>query len=260
MSFTDRPRTSRPAARRGGALLLLMCLVMATGHVQARSRAQAPEGCGQSRQTYGPFDYRTATPPQREIVEDAHFTPQVESLVAGMTGPVAGDISYTLGVFPNHHRALISMTRLAERLKVDPIPRMEMSPECYFLRAIRFVPDDLVLRMLYASYLIMKQRVPDAEKVLVQVASLAADNPFTLFNIGMLYMDAGNHEQARAFAWRAEALGLKRMELRQRLGAVGQWREPPEAAQDAASAAGNTAMPAAGPASAAASGPNGSLP
>ena len=41
---------------------------------------------------YGPFDYRTATPFERNIVEGAHFTPDVANLKAGASGSIGGDI------------------------------------------------------------------------------------------------------------------------------------------------------------------------
>ena len=41
--------------------------------------------CGPLRNHFGPFDYRTASPEQRRLVEGTHFTPKVESLAGGNT-------------------------------------------------------------------------------------------------------------------------------------------------------------------------------
>ena len=56
--------------------------------------AQEP-GCGSLKNGYGPFDYRTAGPDQKALVENAHFTPGVESLTRGKTGAFGGD-DYTV--------------------------------------------------------------------------------------------------------------------------------------------------------------------
>ncbi|MDN3920471.1 ABC transporter permease [Roseateles violae] len=203
-------------------------------HAATENKAPAPPGCGQYPVShYGPFDYRTANQGRRDIVEDHHFTPQVESLRAGMTGPPGGDISYTLGAFPNHPRAIVSMMRLSEKLKQDPVSTAAMSVECYFLRGIRFVPDDLVFRMQYANFLISRNRTQEALKIIDQVVEKAEDNGFTHFNAGMLYFDMKEYGKALTQAHRAMELGFPSPELQKRLNSVGRWVKP---AVDAASA------------------------
>ena len=44
-------------------------------------------------------------------VEQHHFTSNIESLRHGNTGTLGGDLSYTLMLFPNHHRALAASHR-----------------------------------------------------------------------------------------------------------------------------------------------------
>src|SRR5437867_1540176 len=77
----------------------------------AEGVASQPLGdCGNPFQNaYGPFDYRTATGDQKTIVEAHHFTSEVESLHAGITGSIGAEIDYTLRAFPNHPRALMAM-------------------------------------------------------------------------------------------------------------------------------------------------------
>jgi tetratricopeptide (TPR) repeat protein len=221
-----------------------------SAHAVSVQKAPAPEGCGQYPGNYfGPFDYRTTPQQRRDIVEDYHFTPQVEHLRAGMTGPIGGDISYTLGAFPNHPRAIVSMMQLVDKLKQDPAPGAMMSLECYFLRGIRYAPDDLVFRMYYAFFLISRNRMPEASKVVDQVVTdTEPDNAFTHFNAGMLYFDMKEYDKALAQAHRVMALGFKRQELRERLTAIGRWTEPPA---DAASAPASAPAAASAPASAA---------
>ena len=83
----------------------------------AIAQAQVLEECGVLENAYGPFDYRTAEREAKVLVEERHFPAVVETLTAGSTGSLAADIDYTLRVFPNHPRALMAMTRLAEREK-----------------------------------------------------------------------------------------------------------------------------------------------
>jgi len=219
--------------------ILCLGLLLAAPCARAASvqKAPAPDGCPQYPSNYfGPFDYRTTAQQRRDIVEDFHFTPQVEQLRAGMTGPIGGDISYTLGAFPNHPRAIVAMMRLSERLKQDPVPAAMMSLECYFLRGIRFAPDDLIFRMQYALFLNSRSRTPEAVKVMDQVVKDAdPENPLTHFNAGMVYFDMKEYDKALIQAHRVIALGFNRPELRDRLASIGHWVEP-AAAADAASA------------------------
>src|SRR4051812_47506028 len=79
-----------------GVVLLLTLFVSCTAFAQ---------GCGSLANPYGPFDYRTSKD-KLDIVEGAHFTPDVETLRSGSTGSLGADIDYTLRTSPNHHRAL----------------------------------------------------------------------------------------------------------------------------------------------------------
>jgi hypothetical protein len=210
----------------------------------------APTNCGELTNGYGPYDYRTDRD-KLGIVEGAHFTPEVEMLIRGKGGYLEGDIDYTLRAFPNHHRALVAMMRLGERMKVNKLPRANYEVECYFIRATRFRRDDGIVRMLYAGYLGKRQRVAEAAHQLEIAKNTAGDNPFTHYNIGMVYMDLNDTEHAMEQARIAMELGFPRTELADRLKKAGKWVEP---AADKASApgAGTAAAPSA-PASAASS-------
>jgi len=120
--------------------------------------------------------------------------------------------------------------------------------ECYFERALRFQPDDAIAKMLYANYLVAKKRVPDAELQLQAAISVAADNPFTHFNIGMMYFDLKNYPLALSQAHRALDLGFTKPDLKDRLVAAGKWVEPAKAvpADSPASAASPAASSTAG--------------
>lgn len=186
-------------------------------------------GCGPLENQYGPFDYRAHKKGdyKLDIVEQYHFTSNVESLVTGKsTVNVGGDLDYTLRVFPNHHRALLAMVRLGEKLKSPQPPGVGYSVECYFERALRFRPDDSTARMLYARFLAKNGRQSDAVKQLEITTTTAAENPFTHYNIGLIYFDIKNYDQALTQAHKAYGLGFEQPALRDQLKSAGKWKEP----------------------------------
>lgn len=199
--------------------------------------------CGELGSGYGPFDYRTDQN-KLGVVEQYHFTPAVEALIRGKSSIHIGqDLSYTLGTFPNHHRALMSMMRYGEKLKTPKPPYAQYSVECYFLRALRFRPDDTVARMMYANFLTTNARIPEAMRELEQVEKLARDNPFTHYNLGLIYLDMKEPEKALALAHKAMALGFGQTGLRDKLMAAGKWRAPEESKESATLSEGATATP-----------------
>jgi tetratricopeptide (TPR) repeat protein len=191
------------------------------------SWAQDDNGvCGSLNNAYGPYDFRNDRD-KLSIVTGAHFTPPVEALIRGVTNTTPGaDIDYTLRAIPNHPNALIAMLRLGEKEKLDSPRGSRYTVECWFERAIRFRADDQVVRMIYATFLNSKQRKPEAMQQLEVVKSVAGDNPFTHYNLGMLYADLKEYDAALAQAHRAAALGFTQPALREKLRAVGQWSDP----------------------------------
>ena len=182
--------------------------------------------CGDPfRNHFGPWDYRSARKEDLRIVENAHFTPRIEQLQPGER-VLADDLSYALNVFPNHHRALIAITRLAEREKTEKPEKSHHVIDCWYDRAVRFRPDDTVVRVLYAQYLGKQKRAADATSQLDTAVTFAKDNPFSHYNIGLMFFELGNHERALAQAHKALELGLPRPDLANLLKRDGKWREP----------------------------------
>lgn len=230
-----------------GTWALLMAAALA-------GKASAQQACGALNNGFGPFDYRPShyvagpgdSQPHAEklnLVQIAHFTPAVESLIRGETSRrPGGDIDYTLRAFPNHHRALLAVIRLGEVEKREQPIGMRYPVDCWLERAVRFRPDDVIVRMIRASYFGKKGRRDDAMLDLGVVDRLAADNPFTRYNLGLTYFELGAFEEALAQAHRAMALGMQRAELKEQLVAAGRWREPePTAAADPAASAASAA-------------------
>lgn len=189
--------------------------------------AQAYSACGNLENAYGPYDYRNqAFAKNLKLVEIAHFTAKVESLVAGNTSTRPGhDLDYTLRAFPNHHRALYAMARYQMRFPGRRPPEANYTAECYFERAIRFAPDDETVRMLRGIY---HAKIGDNEEALkdyMDALRIAPDSSQIHYNIGLLYVKLKKFEQARVHARRAYDLGFPLPGLRDQLKRVGEWEE-----------------------------------
>jgi Tfp pilus assembly protein PilF len=174
---------------------------------------------------FGPFDYRIATPFQRKIVEDNHFTLQVESLTRGMTGTVGGDIDYTLKVFPNHPRALLAMSKLARREGREKPAGSSYTVECWFERAIAFQPEDAYVRLAYGVELLRNGHARSAIEQLETADKLGGNDANVYYNLGLAYFDLGDYEASMTNARRAYALGFPLPGLRDKLQRVGKWNE-----------------------------------
>jgi len=192
---------------------------------------------------HGPYDYRTATPAELNLVERAHFTPAVEALIKPMFRDFGPDLGYTLWAFPNHHRALVALINLTEKEKSSQPVGLPYPAECYFERAIRYKADDNIVRMLYANFLVLQKRKGDAITELNYVENKVQDNPLSHYNLAQLYMDAGNFNKARIHAKLSLELGWPKTDIKERLESLGQWADPLSATS--AATAGGSAAPAA---------------
>ena len=227
---------------------LLVALPIAASAISAAAQVSAST-CGDLRNGYGPYDYRSADQSQRFLVEQPHFSPNIEALLRGNSGTLGGELDYTLRAFPNHPRALNAVMRYGEKMKSPQPSDLRWPVECYFERALRFRPDDQIARMLFAQFLTRNKRDAEAVYQLALVADKAGDSAFTHNNLGLLYLDLQRHDEALTHAHRARALGLDRPELRQRLQSLGKWSEPrPAEAVPAAASAPATAADAPRPA------------
>lgn len=215
------PSPTRPTS---ALLTLLLAAWGATLALPLPALSQGVVGapaCGSLRNGYGPFDYLTDKD-KLGIVEQYHFTPEVEMLVRGSTGPtVGGELDYTLRAFPNHHRALLAMERLGER-EHTPQPAGAPRPvECYFERALRFRPHDTTARLLYANFLFHNQRKREALGQMDVVGAAAEDDGPTHYTMGLMYLENQLYAQAQEHARKAYALGITQPGLRDALQHLG---------------------------------------
>lgn len=247
------PLSRNTATRRTGLrhALLALSAVAACG----ASLAQAlPANCGRvNDHGYGPYDYRawkdlpthdvvTGELTPLHMVEGAHFLESCEALIwCKRGGAIGADLAYTLGAFPNHHRALVAMMRYGERTRQAKPPDAKFTVDCYFRRAVAWRPDDAIARMIYITYLIDNKRQPEAREHLKEAAKHVGDNPFTQFNLGMVALDLNEVDVAVEAARQSYGRGMPRPQLRERLQALSRWNDelatPIAAAASAASAA-----------------------
>lgn len=182
--------------------------------------------CRGGEQGYGPYDYtrRAQLPQQLEVVENYHFTPNVERLLGGKSGPVLADIDYTLRAFPNHHRALYALIRAATepgRLQRPGMGVMKTPPECYLQRAQAFSPKDGHVALLYGLYLHKLGKLTDAEPHYRQAVKLMPRSAEAYYNLGLLLTDLEKFAQAVPVAKKAYAYGYPLAGLKRRLAAAG---------------------------------------
>ncbi len=180
---------------------------------------QAAPYCGELQNVY---DYNS----DKQLlgtVEQHHFTSNVESLRHGNTGTLGGELSYTLMLFPNHHRALAAYGKLSLRDKTLKPAGAKYSVGCFFDRAIRFKPNDAMVRMVYGNYLLKAGKANEATEQLRVAADLEPENPTINYNLGLLYVQKKDYEQANIYAKKAYELGFPLPGLKKQLMEAGKW-------------------------------------
>lgn len=217
--------------------------VAAFAALLASERSIAEESntwCPELRHGYGPYDYRTATPDQKQLVEGAHFFPAVENLKRKALHPnrgyvvvVGGELDYTLRAFPNHPRALNALSRLSIRDKSNMPEGTKATVECYFASAIRFRPDDSEVRMVYGIHLLRIGQNEKAIEQLKKAEEMGAVSANAYYNLGLAYFDLKRYPESLAAAQNAYGMGFPLPGLKKKLTAAGIWRDPPSPANPA---------------------------
>lgn len=219
-------------ALHGAGLILTMGLI-ALGVLPAAALAEADLGCVPGEPpASGPYDYRVPPPDILNVVEKFHFIPQMEALVRGATSTAVGpDLAYVFRYFPNHHRALATLIRLAKRDKTHKPVGMSRSVECYFDLALRMAPNDGVVHLLYGVWLVESGDKKGAEVQLVAAqGAVPLDNANAQYNLGLGWFALGRYDEALTAAHAAYGMGYPLPGLRQKLEKVGKWQPAPQKA------------------------------
>lgn len=211
---------------------VLRCTVAYLLSVCSIASAAAAGICGSLENDFGPHDYRTASQKTRKLVERYHFTQGVETLTKGeSTVRIGGDIHYTLRAFPNHHRALTAMIRLAEREKRETPIGAGYTVSCYIERAIEWRPDDVTVRTIAASFYAKRKDKEVALEHLAAARDTAGVNPQVHYNLGLIYFQVGEYEEAVRSARIAYDGGISLPGLREKLKSIKRWPPPSDSSK-----------------------------
>lgn len=203
---------------------IILCAAVAAA-LALPSISSADNYCGEIyTDHYGPFDYRRDKE-KLSIVEKAHFKREVERGESEDSSHLGGNLDYTLQAFPNHHKALATLARVAIRDKTLHIPHSRFPVECYFLRAHQFAPDDGIARATYGAYLYGLGRFDKALAVYQEASALEPDNPMINYNLGLTYLKKNDFEHANLHAHKAYDLGYPLSGLKNQLVRAGQWTD-----------------------------------
>ncbi|MET0081754.1 MAG: hypothetical protein ABW079_01985 [Sedimenticola sp.] len=190
-------------------------------------RAQA-EDCGSLQNHYGPFDYRVPSNRRDKLhrVERSHFSDVTYRFaLAGASSKeyykhfntgnkakntaIPSDIDYTLRAFPNHRKALYAMSEYQRVVSSDN--RINSGTyrdaECYYIRALQFVPDDSKVLMLYGMHFHKRKQYERAREK-YQLAEESGEKGADLFyNLGLVNYHLGIMDEAQKYADKAYKMG-----------------------------------------------------
>ncbi len=189
--------------------------------------------CRGQGQGFGPFDYLKARTTAKEkknlsVVEAYHFTSNVKNLIHGQGGQGAKifpDLDYTLRAWPNHHQALLSISRfqlqINKKMRNDTI---STPAECYFQRAIHFSPKDAGTLSIYAYFLKKSGKLNKAVEIFEKALIIAPKSSKIEYSYSLLLIDLKRYQEALAHAKKSYQLGHPPAALRNKLLKLEIWK------------------------------------
>lgn len=207
------------------------------GHAPWVGETLSGVACRGDAENFGPYDYmlRQQLPSELHIVESYHFKPDVEQLIVGpgkTENYIPANLDYTLRAWPNHHRALNSISRYRiNNLKKRSSGRYPPA-ECYLQRAINFSPRDPTAHMLYAIFL---QRTNQNDAALEEYRIAEELDPVSVqvkYNLGLLLVELGKYDEALRYAQDVYTSEFPLPGLKQKLKRAGRWQEPTDSAEE----------------------------
>jgi Tfp pilus assembly protein PilF len=209
--------------RTAAAVICLgLALELAGPCAFAQVTTKSGEECGTLENAFGPFDYYNAA--NAKALNDVN-TNHMHRVVTGMGDTTSqrlaiNNIDYMLRAFPNHPVVL----RLMSEYFLKGGKKWEhRSAECYFERAMHFVPEDGYTRMLFGVYLVRKGSLADAREQLEKAYALLPDSADAAYNLGLLNYREKKYDQAKINAVKAYSLGYPLPALRENLRKAGYW-------------------------------------
>jgi tetratricopeptide (TPR) repeat protein len=180
------------------------------------------------------YDYRATDDRTLGVladVESNHLKEQVRSLTRGQTtkNPMA-DLNFVLQRVPNHHHALMLVTRY----ELGDGNRSGFPPaRCYFNRALRFRPQDATVHMLYGTHLFSNGDLEAAVESYNAALSIDPQYLEAHYNLGLLYVKLEHFPDARRHAAKAYELGSPWEGLKNQLMRHGEWIEISQSSEGA---------------------------
>jgi Tfp pilus assembly protein PilF len=200
---------------------IALCLGLCSGAAFAQDCGELTHAGG------GPWDYNDPEAKAKMLwrVEQAHFDANVRRLKGAeyrnkADHTVPGDIDYTLRAFPNHPEALDAMGRYY-LLHPETGRVSEYTPQCWFDRAIRWRPNDGMVRLVYGIFLYRMGHPKEALEQYERAVALAPGSAEAHYNLGLLEVELGDLDSAVVHAARAYELGFPLPGLRRKLAAAG---------------------------------------
>lgn len=184
--------------------------------------------CAAQGISFGPYDYlqREKFKDELEVVEENHFTNEMENLVDEETGYAIDGIHYTIMAWPNHHRALNSAVKYRLQHRGDwPTVTRTAPAECYLQRAIKFSPKDPTPYMLYGILLHKMKQYDESLKAYRNANRLLPNDILTQYNIGLVLVELKNYKEAEQVAKKVYATGFPLPGLKNKLVAAGHWKD-----------------------------------
>ena len=224
MARVGRRIRHRPGCRRIWTAVFTFFVAMAAFPAAADELGCGPRQMGD----FGPFDYRDHsgdTIQKRRRIEKFHFFADVSGLNETIGKQAIGsNLEFVLRYFPNHHRALQTLSRFAEKTGMPRPPGMSFDIECWFARGEAMAPDDGMVPLLYGLYLLKKGNAKEAIDQFESARAVGGESLNLYYNLGLAYFDLKRYGESREMAEKAYALGHPLPGLRNKLERVGQWK------------------------------------
>jgi tetratricopeptide (TPR) repeat protein len=210
------------------AAVFIAAVMTGAAHAGQPAASEPTPGCGTfqyEREHIGPLDYRHINPQVLKLVEDFHFSRQVEMLRKGQSSTIGGDLAYTLNAIPNHPRALRTTIEYFRRKGPEAALEMRMGLNCWLDRAMSYRPDDPIVRILVADELMRTGKRDDALSQLQVAEQHSGDSATVHYNLGLLYLDLKDYDRSVQHARKAYDLGAPLPGLKNKLAQAGKWRD-----------------------------------
>ena len=170
----------------------------------------------------GPNDYYDPSPRVREVVgsvESLHLNKAVAHLKEGNITLACSELDFTLRWFPNHPRGLQFATQLFSQYSCPG----EKDGDYYFKAALKLSPDNGTIHTLYGVLLHRKGLLDKAlEQYQLALVELP-DSADLHYNMGLMYIEKKEYQNALQHAQKAYALGHPLPGLRNKLVALKVW-------------------------------------